>query len=142
MLKEAINLNQSIKYDSQVYWCAELESGVRIFHQNRNDGQSEWLLLKDYIHNTDDRICRVHLFSASNIIDEHSFNGMLTPENKEGYFFAQKLFSGLGNQTIQMWGIGHLQDNEITIRWFDKDMSLVDNEKRDPSRASVTLIRN
>ncbi len=136
-------MRHTIDKTLKVSWCAELNDGSKVFDEQLIPNQrSAWLRLKTFIKDHPEiKINRLHLFLTRNSIDDVSFNGVLTPVACEGYFHLRKLLAASTGGQYDTWAIGYLKDNIVNIRWFDDNMSCVENETRTIEQAEFGLIK-
>lgn len=138
-------LLQNTKIDKSltISWYLELDDGSKIFDSN-NRSKSQWLLLKEEWGNLNKKIVQMGLFNINNAIDENNIAGARTPKNKKGYCFLRKAMAMFGGPSIDLWGLGYLNDDNkiVTILWYNDGMSLVEREERSKEKCLLGLIEN
>ena len=85
----------------------------------------------------------MHLFAIKNSIDDTRFDGAHTPENCIAYYYSRRVLKrfGPGNQ-IDLHALGYqeAEGGEITILWYDENMSLIQRETRKPEDCLAFLL--
>ena len=127
----------------QVSWCVELQNGDKVFASDTDRGNG-WIALKEsMLASKKSKISRMHLFNTRNATSDTEFYGANTPLDKDGYFFAHKILAMFKGPSVDMWGIGYINDaGSVDVRWYDQNMSLIDHEVRSIDTCLFGLIMN